>query len=356
MARWSEARGRLVARLLAGAWRDAPPAPDLTPDDLSVVAPLLLRSGCGALGWWKVRGSALESTEAAQGLRQAYRLHTLRAAVHEREIGQTVALLQAAGIEPILAKGWLAAQLYPHPGLRPYGDIDLCVDPRQRAAAVRALSATDERGPVDFHAPADLEDRTHPQLEAQARTACIGGAWVRTLGPEDHFRLLALHFLRHGGWRPLWLCDVGAALERLPAAFDWDQCLCGNPRRTQWLLAVVRLAHDLLGASLDHLPAAHRPGSLPGWVGSAVLRQWGSAWPHREPGPLLALLRGPTPQRLAEEARSRWPDPLSARVCWRAALNGWPRLPFQLATVLALAAWAPVSRLPWVAARLRDAY
>jgi hypothetical protein len=48
----------------------------------------------------------------------------------------------------------------------------------------------------------------------------LNGAKIRILGAEDHLRLLCLHLLKHGAWRPLWLCDVAAALESRPSSFD----------------------------------------------------------------------------------------------------------------------------------------
>jgi hypothetical protein len=45
----SNAPGRLVAIVLSGAWRSAPPPPECSPEELTEVAPLLLASGAGAL-------------------------------------------------------------------------------------------------------------------------------------------------------------------------------------------------------------------------------------------------------------------------------------------------------------------
>jgi hypothetical protein len=51
----AESSGRLVAQALAGAWRSTPPALELSPAELDRIAPQLLKSGAGALGWWRVR-------------------------------------------------------------------------------------------------------------------------------------------------------------------------------------------------------------------------------------------------------------------------------------------------------------
>ncbi len=82
----------------------------------------------------------MRSSKIAFQFQQAYRLHTLQAAIHEREIKKLFTLLRQADIEPILIKGWAVAQLYPEKGLRPHDDIDLIVRPDQYQAAKSALS------------------------------------------------------------------------------------------------------------------------------------------------------------------------------------------------------------------------
>jgi hypothetical protein len=72
----------------------------------------------------------------------------LSALIHEREIADVLALLRAEGIEPVLVKGWAIARLYPDAGLRPYGDIDLCIRPDQFAQAGRALECLED---IDGH-------------------------------------------------------------------------------------------------------------------------------------------------------------------------------------------------------------
>ena len=60
--------------------------------------------------------------------------------------------MTATGLQPILIKGWAAARLYPETGLRPYGDIDVCVRPDQLAAAKKLLhEAAGSCGWVELH-------------------------------------------------------------------------------------------------------------------------------------------------------------------------------------------------------------
>src|SRR5262249_56305882 len=129
--------------------------------------------------------------------------------VEERRVAGAVARLQAAGVEPLLAKGWAIARLYPRPGLRPYGDLDLYVRPSDYATARTALDAAGTIA-VDLHRGlADLDDRDHEVVLGRAAVEHAAGVPVRVLAAEDHLRLLCRHFLRHGGSPPVWLCDVG---------------------------------------------------------------------------------------------------------------------------------------------------
>src|SRR5947209_8397688 len=88
-------RGKLVAQVLSGAWRPAPPPLYFSPPGLKEIAPLLLGAGAASLGWRHVRDAELAASRMALQLRQAYRHHTLRAALQERDVSRTVALLQS---------------------------------------------------------------------------------------------------------------------------------------------------------------------------------------------------------------------------------------------------------------------
>ena len=129
----------LLAAALAGSWRASPPEPALAADELARIIPLLVGSGAAALAWWKVRRSPFQGCPPAAALKQAYHVQALQSALQEREIEHVFSLLRAAGVEPILLKGWAAAGLYPERGLRPPGDIDLCIRPGQYEAAKAAL-------------------------------------------------------------------------------------------------------------------------------------------------------------------------------------------------------------------------
>ena len=325
--------GKLVASALAGAWRTSPrpPPPSLSPAALTEITPLLLRTGAASLGWRRVRSSELRTSAAAHELRQAYRMYTLQAGRKEGQIGQAITLLRSAGVEPLLVKGWAVARLYPERGLRPYGDIDLCVRPEQYAVAVDALAGPAAGGViVDLHK--GLRQLHRPSVDdvyERSQLVPLGDVDVRILGPEDHLRYMCIHMLQHGAYRALWLCDVAVVLESLPEHFDWEYLLRGDRRPADWVESAMRLAHELLGARLEGTPMAERVRPLPGWLLPSVLRQWSKDEHYMDSVPSMAYsLRHPA--QLLRALRLRWPNPIQATVGVGGPFNELPRLPFQL--------------------------
>ena len=332
-----EGTGSIVARLLAGAWRLKSPAPAVEPGEFQRIASLLHQTGAGALAWWRIRGTALAETETGEGLHQAYRLHTLEAELYTLWLIDALHRLEAAGVEALLIKGWGIARRYPEIGLRPYSDIDLIVRPGQAEAARSALAAPPAlRCPVDLHdGPSRVDALEFDQLAERAEAPPLGARLVRTLGPEDHLRLLALHALRHGVFRPLWLVDLAVCVEGRPPGFDWERCLGPDRRQAQWVIDALALAERLLGARVEDTPAAGRAGTLPGWLTRAVLRSWarGTGTSHLEPvfDALVARRRNP---RLAwAEARRRWDRPIEATLEVGGPFNRLPRWLFQVVAV-----------------------
>lgn len=311
----SRTRSDLLCQLLSGSWRSHPPPATLSAAELEAIAPLLHGSGAAGLAWRSVRDSTLACLPSADGLRQAYRLQVLRNSIREKEIHEIFMLLRSTGIDAILVKGWAAARSYPECGLRPYGDIDLVVLPAQRAAAVELLAG---RELVDFeHEELDKGREIETLFE---RSQQIDG--IRFLGPEDHLWMISSHFLKHGGWRPLWLCDIAAALEAQPGGFDWDRCLGTNKTQARGIECCATLAHHLLGARVEHTIG------LPAWFAPAVRRQWENAHyqKHQLPKPIADSLWD-----LPDSLRRRWPDPITATTLTGGPFNEAPRVIFQFA-------------------------
>src|SRR6185436_1923160 len=164
-------------------------------------------------------------------------------------IRKAFALLRAAGIEPVLVKGYSVARLYPESGLRPFSDIDLVVHPDQYAAASALLEGPEGRRlPVDLHSGFDgLGADSYDEYFGHSQLERAGDFDLRVLAPEHELRALAFHMLRHEAFRPLWLADIAIAVER-PPNFDWQLCFGADRRRADWVACAIGLAHHLLGA------------------------------------------------------------------------------------------------------------
>jgi hypothetical protein len=314
------------------------PSWKLTEAELDEVIPLLYGSGAAALGWQRVRQTSLGNTALAEVLHQAYRLQSLQSEIHEQKIKKVFRLLRENSIEGLLVKGWAAASLYPDRALRPYGDIDLCVRPRQLKAAEQLLRSEAPECWIDLHEHfLELDERSIDELFQRSRFVDLAGEQLRLLSPEDHLALLSIHLLKHGAWRPLWLCDVGAAIESLPTNFDWDVCLGRNRKRGNWIMCAIGLAGELLKADIEAVPPENRIKELPHWLVENVLRHWESPFainqpPMSHPVPMWTHLR--RPRGLLKGLRERWPDPILATVSVNGEFSSFPRFPYQLANCI----------------------
>jgi hypothetical protein len=327
--------GRLVASILAGSWRPSPPKLESSDEELASVSAALLKSGAGSLAWWRIRNHEPAGETAAQ-LRQAYLLHTIHAERYALDLRDSVQLLRDNGIDPVVVKGWVSARLYPEAGLRPYGDLDLCVRPDQFASAKALLAGPEGRAyPVDLHNGfSEFGDNGFETLFGRSRQLALESIFVRVLSDEDHLRYLALHLLRHGAYRPIWLCDVAAAVEAADSGFDWDRALGSNRRLADWTISVIALARELLGAEAAGAPLVVTKKRLPGWLIQNVVDKWAEPIPsrqgeHRHQRPMASYLRNP--RGLLGDLRNRWPDPLAATIEVNGSINWFPRLPFQFA-------------------------
>jgi hypothetical protein len=312
------AAGTTVARVLEGSWRADPPAPDFDRALLDSVHLQLLASGAAGLVWRKIRGNyPLAASSASTVWRDMYRSNALNSARQQRFIVEIFARLTEKNLDAVLVKGWAMARLYPEAAARPVGDIDLYVTPEQMERARRVIDALPESDyNVDFEhlAPVLSGDSPRAMLE-RAEVVQLRGVAVRVLCAEDNLRMLAVHFLQHGGWRPLWLCDIAVALETRPREFDWRICLGANPIRKNWIESVMMLSHLILGARIEGTPIAGRAHELPRWVGDSILEKWGRLTPEmigRGYFPRVGSILAPTD--FVRAISHRWNDALRATV------------------------------------------
>ncbi len=333
-----EALALAIAGALRRAWADPGP-PRVPAVDVRRWAERLVEGGVAGLAWWRIKNTEMGTLAQLLPLRAAFQHHALTAARQERDLPHLLAHFNAEGIEPILFKGWTLARLYPHRALRPFGDFDLLV---RESEVDRARTVLRSLGP-DLQSRADVDtartlarylpDRTEAELFGRARSETAGGARLRTLAAEDHLRLVTLHQLHHGAWRPLWLCDVALLLEALPAEFSWERCLAGDPRLSEGVLVSVALAHELLGATI---PRGVPQVAVPRWLRRAVFHGWAHGYESMPPS-LYDLRKLGWPEAVTA-IRARWPDPVSATVHLRAPFRAVPRPVVQLTECLRRAA------------------
>jgi hypothetical protein len=318
--------GLTISSVLRSSWREVPDTvSNFGGEAVAATAATLLGTGCGALAWWRLRNSPLANEVDAAPLREAFRLHSLQAAVHTKNIEHILGHFNAVGLTPMVFKGWTLARLYARPGLRPYGDVDVLVDTGDEARALELIGtlSSEFRGLVDLDMRVlnrFLPDRSFAQLEARGSIETLGKASFRVLAAEDHLRLICLHQLDHGGWRPLWLCDVAAFVESLPKDFRWERVLEGNANLTDAVVALLGLAEDLLGA---RLPPGTPRAPVPAWFRRAVLHAWAGGF--QVPPDSLFKLRQLGLRRATATLRARWPDPLTSTLHLRAPFRGIPR-------------------------------
>ncbi|HYX28277.1 MAG TPA: hypothetical protein VE863_06900, partial [Pyrinomonadaceae bacterium] len=146
----------------------------------------------------------------------------------------------------------------------------------------------------------------------------------------DHLRFICLHFLFHGGWRPLWLCDIGLMVEAAGTNFDWDRCLSGKRKYADWIACTMGLAHQLLGAKVRETPVEKRARTLPQWLAKSLLKQWGKSAGMSGAATLSFSLtqRLREPKAIAQALRRHWRNPIQACVEMDAsfAKSPWPML------------------------------
>ncbi|HMG36208.1 MAG TPA: nucleotidyltransferase family protein [Blastocatellia bacterium] len=327
--------GMMLAALLHSAWHSVPPELKLDASDvLTKVQRSLLQGGCAPLAWWRLRSVIDRDTNQAQELRQAYYHFAIQAERSAERLARAFDLFRQIGVEPVLVKGWSVARLYPEVGLRPYGDLDLCVrrDQFDKSSELTGTPAGQQLQ-IDLHCEfAGLDEQPFDEILERTRVVELCGTSVRIPSPEDSLRMICIHLLRHGAFRPIWLCDVGVLVESADSGFNWDLCLSGA--RADWVISTVAMAGHLVGADLRDAPAEIRRKRLPQWLVRDVLEKWNSPSMRdqgatRHKAPIISYVRNRA--GLIEDLRNRWVGPLEATISVNGPLNNWPRLPFQLA-------------------------
>jgi Uncharacterised nucleotidyltransferase len=202
----------------------------------------------------------------------------LQSRVNEARIAEAFRVFHEGGLRPILIKGWAAARLYPPSRVRSYTDIDLGVCSAELDSA-RALLADDvvrSRLNIDLHDEfRHLDSVDWDVLFDNSELVDIGGTEIRILSPEDHLRVLCVHWLTDSGAHKDRLWDIYYAVDSRGRDFDWDKCLLRvSETRRKWIICTIGLAHKYLGLNIDDLPFAESARNPPAWLIRSVEREW----------------------------------------------------------------------------------
>ncbi len=180
-------------------------------------------------------------------------------------------------IEPILIKGWAAARNYPSDKPRFFGDIDLAVGAADYEKAKDLVEDPNSViAGVDLHRELrHLDTVTWSRLLSNSELVPIETENVRVLSPEDHLRVLCVHWLTNGGENRDRLSDIIYAVQNRPPTFDWAKCLnVVSANRRGWIVSTIGLAHRYLGLNLDGIPFADEAKTLPAWLIRCVEDGW----------------------------------------------------------------------------------
>jgi len=246
----------------------------------------------------------------------------------ERNIVAAFQALRSEAIEPILIKGWAAARNYPDRVPRYFGDTDLAVSAADYAKAKSLVETHPGLRGVDLHRELrHLDTLDWDRLFSNSKLVNMDVAHVRILAPEDHLRVMCVHWLTNGGEHRDRLFDIAYAVENRPEEFDWSKCLdviSGN--RRSWIVSTIGLAHRYLDLSLEGLPFAHEATEIPDWLTRSVERSWASE----------SRLRGidesiTDPRLFLHQVRNRLPpNPIQSTVFCEGKFDNSPRIGYQL--------------------------
>ncbi|HVF29925.1 MAG TPA: nucleotidyltransferase family protein, partial [Pyrinomonadaceae bacterium] len=244
-----------------------------------------------------------------------------------------VRAFRANNIEPVLIKGWAAARNYPAGKFRFYGDIDLAVSAESyhRAQALIEREDSPIKG-VDLHRELrHLDTLSWDDHYSRSELVPVDGDEIRVLAPEDHLRVLCVHWLTNGGEDKERLFDIVYAVENRPASFDWARCLdVVSLNRRSWLVATIGLAHKYLGLAIEDLPFADEARRLPDWLTKCVERGWSGQVRLR------GLDESITDRGLfvKQIGRRLPPNPIQSTVFCEGAFDDGPRIGYQIRDIV----------------------
>lgn len=272
--------------------------------------------------------SAIDSEKTPE-INDVIRWNILQKRTCEVRALQAFRLFNRNGIDPVLVKGLAAALSYPDSVTRSSVDIDLAVSGEHFSSALRLARSDAAQGlGIDLHCELrHLDTIDWQDLFANSRLHEVGDGTIRLLRPEDHLRVLCVHWLTDGGVYRERLWDIYYAIENRAADFDWTRFLdVVTERRRRWLICTVGLAHRYLGLDLAGTPIEADARNLPEWFIQAVEKEWAN---ETKPWPLEMSLHDK--KLLAKQIKRRFrPNPIWATVQMEGSFDARTRVFYQV--------------------------
>jgi hypothetical protein len=252
--------------------------------------------------------------------------------LQEYRLVKTFDLFRKYNIEPILIKGLATAKFYPQKEERLFIDIDICVAPSEFKKAQGILAECKKEGlPIDLHnGLRHLDTVEWENLFENTQLIKVQETDIRILRPEDHLRVLCVHWLKDGGAYKERLWDIYYAIQNRAPDFDWDRCLKTiDPKRRKWIVCAIGLAHLYLELELKDTPIAAEAGKIPNWIIKTVEKEWAD---ENKLKSLVTTLSNR--KEFFRQLRKRFPpNPIQATIEVGGEFNDNPRIFYQVADI-----------------------
>ncbi len=251
---------------------------------------------------------------------------------NEAKAARAFQLFNEHRLKPILIKGVAAALNYPQTEFRDSVDLDLAVDPEDYDRAYELIHSPGAAGlSIDLHEGLRHLDRLDwAELYENSIEADVAEGKIRVLRPEDHLRILCVHWLTDGGANRDRLWDIYYAIDNRPADFDWNRFLdSAGHRRRRWMECAVGIASRSLGLDLKGTPLESADNKLPAWFIATVESEWADETrfrPLRDSMDDLSTFLRQLRKRLP-------PNPIAATVLQNGSLDARTRIFYQLGSM-----------------------
>ena len=231
----------------------------------------------------------------------------------------------------VLIKGESAARFFPDQHLREYADLDFVVDEQLSSRLSADDLLTIRNLNIDLHyGLRHLDALTWEEFIRRSDDILVKGSNIKVPCPEDHLRIMAVHWLTDGGEYKERLWDIYYAVANRPADFDWNKCLdVVSPTRRKWGITTIGLAHKYLGLEIDDLPFAEEAKQIPKWITDTLELEWA-----REVRLIPLRIAYRKPRMLIEQIRKRLPpNPITATIDMEGEFDDSPRIRYQLGSI-----------------------